>query len=179
MKLSGLRPKIRFEKKWPELIADILYATAFVLGGMLVARWIWLFFAPVAPVLPLKPEQSASSQSAAILAGHWFGSNSNQALAVVPSSVNFNLMGIYAPTDSSSGFAVFKMADGKQRSVLLNQEITPGISLISVQQDGVEVGQEGATQTLKLAESELRINTGLPFRLSSPSQPTIPHTLLR
>jgi hypothetical protein len=161
MKLTSLRSKIRFEKKWPELLADILLAAVFVLGGMLLAHWIWLFFAPVASVLPIKSERSASTQSATILAGHWFKYSSSQVVAVVPSSVNFNLMGVYAPTDSTSGFAVFKMADGKQRSVLLKQEITPGVNLISVQQEGVEVGQDGATQYLKLPKNELAVNTGL------------------
>lgn len=150
MKLPALRPQIRFEKQWPDLLAAILHVAAFVLGGMLLARWIWLLFAPTVPVLPLTLEQPASSQSATILAGHWFGASAGRTMAIAPTTVNFKLMGVYAPTGSQQGFAIFKLADGKQRSVLLHQEITPGIRLQSIKQDAVQVGQEGNMQTLTL-----------------------------
>jgi hypothetical protein len=150
MKLSALRPKISFEKKWPDITAGLLHATLFIVGGVLLARWFWLIFAPVVPVLPPASEQPTSSQSANILSAHWFGATTGQMAIAVPTTVNFKLTGVFAPAGGKQGFAIFKMADGKQRSVLLHQEITPGIRLQSITQDSVQVGQEGSTQTLAL-----------------------------
>lgn len=150
MKLAALRPKIRFEKKWPDFVARLLHAAVFILGGMLLARWIWLLFSPNVPVAPAALEQSVSSQSAIILSGHWFGQSTGRMTAPAPSTVNFKLMGVYAPTGNKLGFAIFKMADGKQRSVFLRQEITPGIALHLIKKNSVQVGQVGSTQTLVL-----------------------------
>jgi hypothetical protein len=78
----------------------------------------------------------------------------------VPTTVNFKLTGLYAPAGKKQGFAIFKMADGKQRSVLLHQEITPGIRLQSITQDSVKVGQEGSTQTLALESRKQNAASG-------------------
>jgi type II secretory pathway component PulC len=71
-------------------------------------------------------------------------------IVAAPATVNFKLMGIYAPSGDKLGFAVFKLADGKQRAVLLHQEITTGIQLHAIKPDGVEVRSEGNVQTLSL-----------------------------
>lgn len=177
MKLAALRPTIRFEKKWPEIIASLLQAVVFILGGMLLARWIWLLFSPTELVMPPALEQAASSQSATILAAHWFTPKTGGLVIAAPSTVNFKLVGIYAATasktgvsktaDSKQGFAVFKLADGKQKSVLLHQEITAGIHLQAIKQEAVEVGQEGSTQTVMLenrkSASATPAKTGMHF----------------
>lgn len=150
MKLAALRPNIRFEKKWPDIIASLLHATAFVLGGMLLARWLWLLFSPMVPVLPPALEQAASSQSATILAAHWFAPTAGGVAIAAPVTASFKLVGIYAPSGDKLGFAVFKLADGKQRAVLLHQEITAGIRLHAIKPGGVELGSEGNIQTLTL-----------------------------
>lgn len=150
MKLASFRPQIRFEKKWSELSADLLQAFLFLIGGMLLARWIWLIFSPTIPVLPPVSDQTASSHSSIILSGHWFAQPSGRDAPIAPASINFKLVGIYAPSDKKLGFAVFKQTDGKQRAVLLNQEITPGIMLRSIMPESVQVGQEGSLQTLEL-----------------------------
>ena len=150
MKLAALHPTIRFEKKWPEIIASVLHAATFILGGMLLARWIWLLFSPTVLVMPPALEQAVSSQSATILSAHWFTPKTGAIAIAAPSPVNFKLMGIYAATDSKLGFAIFKLADGKQKSVLLHQEISPGIHLQTIKQETVDVGQEGNTQSIAL-----------------------------
>jgi len=150
MKLAALRPQIRFDKKWSDVAASLMHVATFVLGGFLLARWIWLLFSPTIPVLPPALKQAASSQSATILSGHWFATTSAQMAALAPAAVNFKLVGIYAPSSDKLGFAVFKLADGKQRAVLLHQEITAGIILRTIKPESVQVGQEGSMQTLVL-----------------------------
>ena len=44
MKLAALRPQIRFDKKWSDVAASLMHVATFVLGGFLLARWIWLLF---------------------------------------------------------------------------------------------------------------------------------------
>lgn len=166
MKLTSLRPNIHFAKKWPQLLADMLLVAVFIVAGMLLARWIWLFFSPASPVLPVKQKQTISSQSATIIAGHWFSASTGHRIALRSNSnVDFKLMGVYAPTAAASGFAVFKMADGKQRSVLLKEKIVDGVNLIAIREESVDVGREGATQKLELAKSESKAKVSQPYRL--------------
>ena len=152
MKLRTLSPTIRFEQKWPDLLAALLHVAVYVLGGMMLARWFWLLFAPAVPVLPVKIEQAVSAQSSVILAAHWFGSSGARPMAMIVAPANFKLTGVYAPNGGKPGFAVFKLADGKQRAVLLHQEITSGIRLLAIKPDGVQVGYEGGGQTILLED---------------------------
>lgn len=149
MKLQPYRPKILFEKKSYELLAALLHSLLYVMGGLLLAHWAWLFFAPITLELPAKLEQTTSTQLTTVLAAHWF-SPANGQLTMAAAPVNFKLVGIYASSSSKPGFAIFKLADGKQRAVLLHQEISPGNRLQSIKPDGVEVGQEGNTRKLLL-----------------------------
>lgn len=154
MKLQAYRPKILFEKKGPELFSALLQAILFALGGLLLARWAWLFFAPVSLELPPKLEQTTSTQLTTVLAAHWFTPTTGQ-VVMAAAPVNFKLVGIYASTTSKLGFAVFKLADGKQRAVLLHQEITPGVVLQEIKPNSVEVGQPGSTQKLLLEKKSI------------------------
>ena len=86
-----------------------------------------------------------------VLTAHWFKPASGQ--IIIPlATVNFKLVGIYASKSSHKSFAVFKFDDGKQRSVLLNEVINPGIFLQSITPAFVEVGQQGSTQKLYLED---------------------------
>jgi hypothetical protein len=60
---------------------------------------------------------------------------------------------------------VFKLADGKQRAVLLHQEITAGIQLHAIKSDGVEVGSEGNVQTLTLENRKSNAAAPIPIGL--------------
>lgn len=148
MKLQAYRPKILLEKKGLELFANFLQAILFAYGGLLLAHWMWVFFAPATLELPQKLEQTTSTQLTTVLAAHWFTPTNGQLVTATP--INFKLVGIYASANSEPGFAVFKLADGKQRAVLLHQEITPGIVLQDIKPNAVEVGQQGSTQKLIL-----------------------------
>ena len=149
MKLQMYRSKILFEKNGIEIFAVLLNVIMFILGGLLLARWFWVFFAPATLELPAKLEVTTSAQLTNVLAAHWFSPATTQAVMAAP-TVNFKLVGIYAPTTSKAGFAVFKFADSKQKAVLIHQEINSGIALQNIQSDSVEVGQPGNTQTLFL-----------------------------
>ncbi len=158
--MKPYRPKILFEKKWPELLAVLLHAMLFILGGLLMARWSWHFFAPITQELPPKLEQTTSSQLTHVLAAHWFTPATGQ-IVIAAQPVNFKLVGIYASTSSKPGFAVFKLADGKQRAVLLHEEISPGIVLLDIKPEVVEVGQQGNTQKLYLGNRKPSNNSPL------------------
>lgn len=155
MKMPFYRPKIEFEKSLPELVAVILHAILFLLGGMLLARWFWLFFSPTSPPIPIKMEQSTSSQLTTILSANWFSQPKDTSIIAAPVAFNFKLVGIYAPSSNKQGFAIFKLEDGKQRAVLLHQEIIGGVKLQAIKPDEVEVGQEDNTRTVKLESRKL------------------------
>ncbi len=159
MKLQAYRPKILFEKKRLELFAVLMQAVLFALAGLLLAHWMWIFFAPAPLELPPKIEQTPSTQLTTLLAAQWFTPPNGQQ-RIEPPPVDFKLVGIYASANSKPGFAVFKLADGKQRAVLLHQEIIPGVVLQDIQKNEVEVGQSGSTKKM-LLEKKSSISNGL------------------
>ncbi len=85
-----------------------------------------------------------------MLAAHWFAPRAVGVAIAAPVTANFKLVGIYVPSGDKLGFAVFKLADVKQRAVLLHQEITAGIRLHAIKPEGVELRSEGNIQTLTL-----------------------------
>ena len=151
MKFQTYRPKIQFEKNGIELLAMTLHILLIISGGFLLAYWAWILFIPATAELPPKLEQTTSSQLTTVLAAHWFKPASGQ-IIIPMATVNFKLVGIYASKSSHNSFAVFKFDDGKQRSVLLNEVINPGIFLQSITPAFVEVGQQGSTQKLYLED---------------------------
>ena len=149
MKFHAYRPQIQFKKNGIEVLASTLLIILWVLGCLLLAHWAWVLFPLASVQSPPKLEQNASSQLTDVLSAHWFKPVNGQKMISL-STVNFKLVGIYASTIDTKSFAVFKLADGKQKSVLINQEISSGILLQNVDPDYVAVGQQGNTQNLYL-----------------------------
>ena len=151
---QNLVSRIRFENPWSATVALLLHAGLWMLGAAMLARWTWVLVAPSTIAIPPQIEPATNSLIASVVAGHWFGSSLSP-IAVAPAVANFKLVGIYAPTGNKPGFAVFKFADGKQRAVLLHQEITAGNKLQVINLTSVQVGQEGALQKIELDSKQV------------------------
>lgn len=134
-------------------MAGLLHALLFILGGLIFARWTWIFLTPDTAELPSKMEQATTTQLTTLLDAHWFTPAIGSIVAAP--LVNFKLVGIYSSSNDKPGFAVFNLVNGKQRAVLLHQEITAGIYLLTIRPDVVQVGKEGDMQTLNLESSSL------------------------
>jgi hypothetical protein len=113
--------------------------------GVLLARWSWILFAPHSVAVPV-----ASPQEPAMETGQLFGATEAQA-ATHDGWVNATLVGVFAPSSNTPGFAVL-MLDGKDQLGLALGESTPsGAKLVEIHPDHVVLERAGARQRVALA----------------------------
>jgi len=150
MKLK-LRSYVNIEHKLDDLLVIGIKALLLVWGLMLLASWTWKVILPSTPASIPPIEEAKTDIKVSILASHWFSHNG---AAVSDAPIDFKLIGVLTPSASKPGFAILKMADGKQRVVLLNEEIAPGVKLKSLGANYIEVGQSANLKKIMLEKSQ-------------------------
>jgi hypothetical protein len=127
--------------------------------GVMFARWTWLLFAPAGAVMPpALPEASDD-------AGRLFGTAHQTAAAAATALTfsNIKLIGVFA--NPVQGFAVVRI-DGKQRSVPLGAEVSPGVRLVETHRYYVVLDQGGVRSRLDLSAASAPAVSG-----AGPPQP--------
>lgn len=113
--------------------------------GALLARWVWVFFAPVSEqILP------ASQQVSGFQAEHLFGIAAvsvEPVQAVVP---NVRLVGVFAGTP---GFAVLELDGQRQVGVVTGKEVATGAWLVEVAIDHVVIESNGVRQQIDIEKN--------------------------
>ena len=161
MKLK-LKSYVNIEHKLDDLLVMGIKTFLLIWGLMLLASWTWKVILPSTPAAIPQIEDAKGDITESILASHWFGNNgSTESYA----PINFKLVGLLSPTATKSGFAILKMADGKQRMALLKEEIVPGIKLESLGTNYIEVGQSGNLTKIKLENRIPSKATPIPITL--------------
>ena len=137
--LSGLaRWSLYLPFSWRGLSALIL--------GVLLAKWFWIFFAPLAIYSSASPERVAGLE-----AGQLFGvALSNQAATEAVALPNVQLLGVFAASSGKTGFAIFKLDNNRQKGVAEGEEISPGTRLIAVHADHALLERAGVQQRVNL-----------------------------
>ncbi len=131
---DGLRVHFSAESGWK--------IAAIVLLGGLLARWVWVFFAPPSEVV-IPAHQVASATSAENLFG--LAATSSVAVAALP---NIRLVGVFA---GKPGFAIFELDGKRQVSATLGDEIAGSGKLTSVASDSVVIERGGVQQRVSLS----------------------------
>jgi len=139
MKLK-LKSYVNVERHLDDLLVNISKGLLTIWGLMLLASWIWKVILPGPFAAMPQIEVAKTDLSELILASQWFG---HKGSPIPTAAINFKLVGVFSPTAAKPGFAILKMADGKQRVALLNAEILPGIKLETLGANYIEVGQTG------------------------------------
>jgi hypothetical protein len=118
--------------------------SAIVLGALL-ARWVWILFAPLATYTSAIPEYSTG-----IEAGQLFGEIASADSASVGVAIpNVQLLGVFTASPGRPGFAILKL-DNKQAGVAQGEEVAPGTKLIEVDADHVLLERAGVQQRVDL-----------------------------
>lgn len=111
----------------------------------MLARWVWVFAAPVEVAMPATTSWK-KSDAAAELFGHAVEVEAN----AVAAASNYKLIGVFAhPT---AGFAVLQV-DGKQVGAGLGGEVSPGMRLVETAAGYVLLERGGVRQRVDLAVS--------------------------
>jgi hypothetical protein len=154
--MAGMRLARYWPFSWRSISAIIL--------GFLLAKWIWLLFAPAPVYTAALPERSAGTE-----AGQLFGivvntENTTQGVALP----NVQLLGVFAASNYRTGFAILKI-DNAQKGVAEGEEVSPGTRLLSVRTDHVLLERGGVQQRVNLENKYQGKSIGRP--VTEPSQP--------
>ncbi len=144
--------RITISKPWQNITINMLNYVMVVLLALTLAYWFWVFFKPL-PIAKVQPlEASTSTLLPSILAGHWF--NQAKSPLITLDNNSLKLLGVMSTTHHSPGFAIFKLADGKQIHALLNHEVIAGTQLVAITKNSVTISQNGAESKVMLEDTK-------------------------
>ena len=153
--INRSKPYIAFSQQRTELLAKLAQAMIMLWGVTLLAQWSWQIVMPESlPSLP--PAKVSQNQTLeTITASHWFGAASNNQNSL-QTNINFKLVGIFAPSGTSAGFAIIKTPDGKQHIVIQHEEIAPGTVLTSLGANFITITYNGDSRKIEMETQPTR-----------------------
>jgi len=119
--------------------------SAIVLGALL-ARWVWILFAPNATFTSAIPQRNPGVE-AANLFGEILSTETASVGVALP---NVQLLGVFTASPGKPGFAILKLDNNKQAGVAEGEEVAPGTKLIEVNADYVLLERSGVQQRVNL-----------------------------
>ena len=129
-----------------------------------VGRLVWIILVPTptAPVLPLAPEAATPDYSIFQRFDAFFRTGSAGGEAAAQDNQQMRLFGVRAD-DAGGGSAIIGLADGRQLSVGVGEEVEPGLVLKSVDADHVVLARGASLSRLMFTE--------LPMGAATPPAP--------
>jgi len=139
--------------------AAAVLATVAAMGALalVIAHWTWTLVAP-APVHI--PAAQADDPAGTLIAAQLFGAGTRDAAvpAAQDAAGDMRLLGVIVQRDGG-GYAVFRLPSGP-RVVAPGQEVTPGVRLSALANDGVTLDDAGHSRTLSLRSGATRAPAG-------------------
>ena len=117
-----------------------------LLMGILLARWVWIFFAPQAMAIAVVPEHGAALEAGRLFGQAASGVGSAQGTALS----NVQLVGVFAASSGKPGFAILKLDDKRQVGVAVGGIVVPGTKLFEAHSDYVLLESGGIRQRVDL-----------------------------
>ena len=135
----------------PTPAKDGIFGTTLVVALVLIlawqlAYWTWTFVAP--PSADVAASSRAAEVDLAAIARLFGGSASSTGATSVDGLV---LKGVVAPTPGVAASAIFAPRAGKDISVFIGNDVSPGVKLVEVQPDHVIVARAGTRERIDLA----------------------------
>lgn len=117
-----------------------------LLMGILLARWVWIFFAPQAMAIAVVPEHGAALEAGRLFGKAASGVGSAEGMALS----NVQLVGVFAASAGKPGFAILKLDDKRQVGVAVGGIVVPGTKLFAAHPDYVLLERDGIQQRVNL-----------------------------
>lgn len=141
---------VRFPDDWTRWIVAVLFAGLAIQS----ARLLWALVVPVGPLgdwrQAMPVPMSAQAQAAVLASVNVFGGATPAAAAVSALPSDLKLFGVRAAFGSLRGGAIIQLPDGQQVSVSVGESVMPGIELVAVAFDHVDIVRNGGRQRLFL-----------------------------
>ena len=117
-----------------------------IILGVLLAKWLWILFAPQALFTSDIPERAAGVE-----AGQLFGVVASAEEVVQGVALpNVQLLGVFAASAGKPGFAILKLDGNRQKGLVEGEEVAPGTILVAVNADHVLLERAGVQQKVSL-----------------------------
>jgi general secretion pathway protein C len=131
----------------PSRTGTLVVAALVVVLAWQLAHWTWVFLSPP-PLASVAPADGPADLAvAARLFGGTVGGTSTTAAA---STSGLRLKGVVAPTPGTAASAIFNKGSGKDVSVYIGNEVTPGVKLVEVLPDAAIVSRSGVRERIEL-----------------------------
>lgn len=163
-------PRIRrLQSIAPLAGTSLLWLAVIALWAWFAAGWYWRLSAPPAAVAPNQLITDPTLAARELAARHLFGEVVVQQQAVTVS--RYTLVGVAAHSRKSPGWAVIA-EDGKPaQGFVLGDEIAPGVKLVGVLPDSVEIDRGGNRERIMLSEGPRQTGAATPQPAPSPGLP--------
>ena len=162
----------------PVSLHDVLWWALAATIALLAAILLWIVVTPVSPLGNWQPASvrvmSPAARSALFASLDPFNRGASQlAIATGPGAVTslpLTLFGIRVNAATGGGSAIIAGSDGIQQVYRVGTEVMPGVTLIGVHFDHVELSQNGSKELLYLDQSKPAANAATALA-ASPAGP--------
>ena len=162
-------PIRRLQSLAPAAGTGLLWLAAIALWAWFAASWYWRLSAPQSASAPNQVATDPTVAAREVGTRHLFGEIVVQQQVVAAS--RYTLVGVAAHSRKSPGWAVIS-EDGKPaQGFVLGDEIAPGIKLVSVQPDSVELDRGGTREPIMLSEAPRQPGSASPAASPNPALP--------
>lgn len=114
--------------------------------GVLLAKWVWILFAPQAIFTAAAPERAAGIEAGQLFGVAALTETVSQGVALP----NVQLLGVFTASGGKPGFAVLKLDGTRQMGVAEGEEVASGTILLAVHADHVFLERAGVQQRVEL-----------------------------
>lgn len=132
----------------PSLYSFMLTGIGALIGGALLARWTWIFFAPPVLAVPPPPAEVHNATSAGL-----FGIAAASGTFSSGGSVDTTTPQLIGVFTGKQAFAVLRFGTTHQQGVALGEEISAGVTLAEVAADHIMLGYAGTLRRIDLEKS--------------------------
>lgn len=155
LKIEGFAP---FRHRIPFDAYIWLKATLLAALALAATQLVWTVVTPVGPFGDWRPAAprtlSAEAQSAVLAAVDPFFRSGAAAQAAPAAATDLQLFGTRLGSDGIPGSGILGRPDGDQRSYVVGEEIAPGVKLVAVHFDHVDLDRGGVRQSLYMPGAE-------------------------
>ncbi|MDB5799887.1 MAG: alpha,2-mannosidase [Rhodocyclales bacterium] len=171
MRLS-LRPDLP-----PKLLVGSTWLLALALSAWIAATWYWhLSGTPVQSAQP-SPVSDPLAAAQDIASRQLFGASVSAVPVEAAQTQNLMLMGVSTRWGKLPGFAVIKDGTFPSGSFIEGEEIAPGVKLLHVLPDSIEIDRNGTREQIRLSASPRMPGDVIQGRTNPLGQPAQPNRL--
>ena len=117
-----------------------------IILGVLLAKWLWVLFAPPAIYTAAVPERAAGQEAGQLFGVALVTEAASQGVALP----NVQLLGVFAANAGKPGFAVLKLDNSRQMGIAEGEQVAAGTRLTEVHADHVVLERAGVQQRVNL-----------------------------